>query len=549
MSELSFEQLLNESFTGSDMKNGAMVMATVVGIDSEVVMVDAGMKSEAAIPLAQFKNEAGELEVAVGDEVEVCVESLEDGFGETRLSREKAKRAQTWVELEKFLESGEIITGHVAGKVKGGLTVDIKNVRAFLPGSLVDVRPVRDLSYLEDKDIEVKVIKLDKRRNNVVVSRRAVIEQESSHEREAILANLAEGAVVKGLVKNLTDYGAFIDLGGVDGLLHITDMAWKRVSHPSELLQVGQEVDVKVLKYDQERNRVSLGMKQLEEDPWGAIENRFPIGANFAGKVANITDYGAFVELEEGVEGLVHTSELDWTNRNIHPSKVVHLGQEVSVRILEIDKDRRRISLSLKQTLSNPWNDFASKFNKGDRIAGAIKSITDFGIFIGLEGGIDGLVHLTDISWSETGEDAVRNFKKGEEVETVILAIDADKERISLGIKQLEQDPFSQFIAENSKGSIVKGTVKEVDDKGAVVTLGDEIEGYLRKQEMLNDVAAGDKVEALIVNVDRKNRNIALSTKQKEAAEEKQALKDFNNASSSEGGNTLGALFDAQKQG
>jgi small subunit ribosomal protein S1 len=549
MSEFSFEQLLNESFTGSDMKNGAMVMATVVGIDSEVVMVDAGMKSEAAIPLAQFKNEAGELEVAVGDEVEVCVESLEDGFGETRLSREKAKRAQTWVELEKFLESGEIITGHVAGKVKGGLTVDIKNVRAFLPGSLVDVRPVRDLSYLEDKDIEVKVIKLDKRRNNVVVSRRAVIEQESSHEREAILANLAEGAVVKGLVKNLTDYGAFIDLGGVDGLLHITDMAWKRVSHPSELLQVGQEVDVKVLKYDQERNRVSLGMKQLEEDPWGAIENRFPIGANFAGKVANITDYGAFVELEEGVEGLVHTSELDWTNRNIHPSKVVHLGQEVSVRILEIDKDRRRISLSLKQTLSNPWNDFASKFNKGDRIAGAIKSITDFGIFIGLEGGIDGLVHLTDISWSETGEDAVRNFKKGEEVETVILAIDADKERISLGIKQLEQDPFSQFIAENSKGSIVKGTVKEVDDKGAVVTLGDEIEGYLRKQEMLNDVAAGDKVEALIVNVDRKNRNIALSTKQKEAAEEKQALKDFNNASSSEGGNTLGALFDAQKQG
>jgi small subunit ribosomal protein S1 len=548
MSDISFEQLLEESFNGSEMKNGAMVMATVVGIDSEVVMVDAGMKSEAAIPVAQFKNEAGELEVAVGDTVEVCVESLEDGFGETRLSREKAKRAQTWIELEKFLESGEIITGHVAGKVKGGLTVDIKNVRAFLPGSLVDVRPVRDLSYLEDKDIEIKVIKLDKRRNNVVVSRRAVIEQESSHERDAILANLNEGSVVKGLVKNLTDYGAFIDLGGVDGLLHITDMAWKRVSHPSELLQVGQEVDVKVLKYDQERNRVSLGMKQLEEDPWGAIENRFPVGANFAGKVANITDYGAFVELEEGVEGLVHTSELDWTNRNIHPSKVVHLGQEVSVRILEIDKDRRRISLSLKQTLSNPWNDFAANYNKGDRISGGIKSITDFGIFIGLEGGIDGLVHLTDISWSETGEEAVRNFKKGEEVETVILAIDAEKERISLGIKQLEQDPFSQFIAENSKGGIVKGTVKEVDDKGAVVILGEEIEGYLRKQEMLNDVSVGDKVEALIVNVDRKNRNIALSTKQKEAAEEKQALKDYNKSSTNDGGNTLGALFDAQKQ-
>ncbi len=546
MTDMTFEQLFAEFEQEQEMQVGSLVTGTVVSIENDYVLVDAGMKSEASIPLFQFKDEHGELEVQVGDQVEVALESLEDGFGETRLSREKAKRAQTWVELEKALDDQEIITGLVSGKVKGGLTVDIKNVRAFLPGSLVDIRPVRDFSYLEGKDVEVKVIKLDQRRNNVVVSRRAVIEAESSAEREALLESLAEGAQVKGLVKNLTDYGAFIDLGGVDGLLHITDMAWKRVSHPSEVVAVGDEIDVQVLKFDKEKNRVSLGMKQLAADPWNSIDVDYPLGSCVAGKIANITDYGAFVELGDGIEGLVHTSELDWTNRNIHPSKVVHLGQEVEVKILEIDRERRRISLSLKQCTSNPWETFAATHNKGEKISGNIKSITDFGVFIGLDGNIDGLVHLTDISWTETGEDAVREFKKGDEIETVILAIDADRERISLGIKQLEQDPFSQFLTENSKGAVVTGTVSEVTDNGAVIALADEVEGFLRNAEMMESVSVGDSVEAAIVNVDRKNRSIALSVKSKDAAEEAQAVRDFN-AQGDDTENKLADLFNALK--
>ena len=552
MSELSFAELFEESLQQDKFKNDSLVLGTVVSIDKETVLVDAGMKSESAIPRYQFETHDGELEVAVGDEVEVFLETLEDGFGETRLSREKAKRAKTWDRLETALEDDETVVGFVTGKVKGGLTVDVEGVRGFLPGSLVDVRPIRDFGFLEGKEVDLKLVKLDRRRNNVVVSRRAVIEAENSVEREALLATMEEGAAVKGIVKNLTDYGAFIDLGGIDGLLHITDMAWRRVNHPSEVLQVGDEIEVKVLKFDKEKSRVSLGMKQLQEDPWEDMVARYPIGAEVMGKVANITDYGAFIEIEDGIEGLVHTSELDWTNRNIHPSKVVHLGQETKVKILDVDQERRRISLSIKQCTTNPWEAFSATHSKGEKISGKIKSITDFGIFIGLEGNIDGLVHLTDISWSQTGEEAVRNFKKGDELETVILSIDPERERISLGIKQLEQDPFGEYIAENGKNSIVTGTVKEVDEKGAVIDLATEVEGYLRVSELTEDtrdassvLKVGDSVEAKIINVDRKNRSISLSVKGKEAQEEADAIKDYS-ASQANTSSTLGDLLKGQ---
>ncbi len=549
MSELSFAELLEESFQ-EKFNAGSLITGKVIAIDKETVLVDAGMKSESAIPKSQFLDANGELEVAVGDEVEVYLESLEDGLGETRLSREKAKRAKTWDRLEAAMEAGEVVVGLVTGKVKGGLTVDVEGVRGFLPGSLVDVRPIRDFGFLEGKEIEMKLVKLDRKRNNVVVSRRAVIEIESSAEREAILASMEEGAVLKGIVKNLTDYGAFIDLGGVDGLLHITDMAWRRVNHPSEIVNVGDEIDVKVLKFDKERSRVSLGLKQLEEDPWSDMVARYPMGAEVTGKVANITDYGAFIEIEEGIEGLVHTSELDWTNRNIHPSKVVHLGQEVRVKILDVDQERRRISLSIKQCAVNPWESFSAIHAKNDKIKGVIKSITDFGIFIGLEGGIDGLVHLTDISWKQSGEEAIRDFKKGDELETVILSIDPERERISLGLKQLEQDPFGQFVAENGKGSIVEGTVKSVDNRGAVIELAPEVEGYLRASELLEEtrdassvLKEGDTVTAKVTNIDRKNRSLSLSMKAKEAHEEQEALKGYSEAQTPTAGSTFGDLF------
>ncbi len=550
MSE-SFAELFEESLKQQEQfKPGTLIKGKVVAIDKETVLVDAGMKSESPIPKSQFLDANGELEVQVGDEVEVYLESLEDGTGETRLSREKAKRAKTWDRLEQAMENDETVKAIVTGKVKGGLTVEVDGVRGFLPGSLVDVRPIRDFGFLEGKEIEVKIVKLDRKRNNIVVSRRAVIEAENSVEREALLANMEEGAVLKGIVKNLTDYGAFIDLGGVDGLLHITDMAWRRVSHPSEVVQVGDEIEVKVLKFDKEKNRVSLGLKQLEEDPWSDMVARYPIGAEVMGKVANITDYGAFIEIEPGIEGLVHTSELDWTNRNIHPSKVVHLGQETKVKVLDVDQERRRISLSIKQTTTNPWESFSATHSKGDKIKGNIKSITDFGIFIGLEGGIDGLVHLTDISWSEPGEEAIRNFKKGDELETVILSIDPERERISLGLKQLEQDPFSQFVADHGKGSIVEGTVKSVEENGAVVELSDEVEGFLRASELLEDtrdarqvLKEGDKVEAKITNIDRKNRSVSLSVKAKEAHEEQEALKNFSGNQEPVAAATLGDLL------
>lgn len=550
MSE-SFAQLFEESLKQQEQfKPGTLIKGEVVAIDKETVLVDAGMKSESAIPKGQFLDANGELEVQVGDEVEVYLESLEDGSGETRLSREKAKRAKTWDRLEQAMENDETVKAIVTGKVKGGLTVEVDGVRGFLPGSLVDVRPIRDFGFLEGKEIEVKIVKLDRKRNNVVVSRRAVIEAENSVEREALLANMEEGAVLKGIVKNLTDYGAFIDLGGVDGLLHITDMAWRRVNHPSEVVQVGDEIEVKVLKFDKEKSRVSLGLKQLEEDPWTDMVARYPIGTEVMGKVANITDYGAFIEIEEGIEGLVHTSELDWTNRNIHPSKVVHLGQETKVKVLDVDQERRRISLSIKQTTTNPWEAFSATHSKGDKVKGNIKSITDFGIFIGLEGGIDGLVHLTDISWSEPGEEAIRNFKKGEELETVILSIDPERERISLGLKQLEQDPFSQFVADHGKGSIVEGTVKSVEENGAVVELADEVEGFLRTSELLEDtrdarqvLKEGDRVEAKITNIDRKNRSVSLSVKAKEAHEEAEALKNFSGNQEPVAPATLGDLL------
>ena len=537
MSE-SFAQLLEESMAHTEMKPGAILNATVLEIKPDVVLVNAGLKSEGVIPTEEFYNDRGELEIQVGDVVEVALEAVEDGFGETRLSREKAKRAKAWQVLEEAFENDEIVTGKITGKVKGGFTVDINDIRAFLPGSLVDVRPVRDTAYLEGKDLEFKVIKLDRRRNNVVVSRRAVVESEYSAEREALLESLQEGQIVKGVVKNLTDYGAFLDLGGIDGLLHITDMAWRRVKHPSEVVNIGDEIDVKVLKFDRERNRVSLGLKQLGEDPWIGISRRYPVGTRLFGKVTNITDYGCFVEIEDGVEGLVHVSEIDWTNKNVNPAKVVAIGDEKEVMILDIDEERRRISLGIKQCLPNPWEEFAQNYNKNDRVTGVIKSITDFGIFVGLEGGIDGLVHLSDISWHVPGEEAVRSYKKGDEIETVVLAVDPERERISLGIKQLDKDPFSSFVAEHPKGSILKGTVKEVDAKAAVIDLGNEITGTLRASELSRDrvedartvLNVGDEVEAKFIGVDRKNRTITLSIKAKEFAEEAEVLQDYSSS-------------------
>ncbi|MFP4611586.1 MAG: 30S ribosomal protein S1 [Thiohalophilus sp.] len=549
MSE-SFAELFEESLNKTQMRPGAIITGTVVDITDDFVVVNAGLKSEGVIPLSQFASEDGELEVNVGDNVEVALDSVEDGFGETRLSREKAKRAETWKKLEAAHEAGETVTGMITDKVKGGFTVELDHIRAFLPGSLVDVRPVRDTSYLEGKDLEFKVIKLDQRRNNVVVSRRAVVEEEGGAERDAILENMQEGAVVKGVVKNLTDYGAFVDLGGVDGLLHITDMAWKRVKHPSEIVQVGDEIEVKVLKFDRERMRVSLGLKQMGDDPWVDISRRYPEGTRLFGKITNIADYGCFVELEEGVEGLVHVSEMDWTNKNIHPSKVVQLGDEVEVMVLDIDEERRRISLGMKQCQENPWEAFAAQHNKNDKVSGTIKSITDFGIFIGLDGGIDGLVHLSDISWNVPGEDAVRNYKKGDEIEAVVLSVDPERERISLGIKQLDKDPFSNFLAENAKGSVVKGTITEVDPKGATIDLGDGIEGYLRASEISQDrvedarsvLKEGETVEAKFTGVDRKNRQISLSIKAIDSDAEKEAMKDYS-GSSSGATTTLGDLL------
>lgn len=554
----NFAQLLEESFTLQEMNPGEVITAEVVGIDQNFVTVNAGLKSESLIDVAEFKNAQGEIEVKVGDFVTVTIESVENGFGETKLSREKAKRAADWIALEEAMENGDILSGVINGKVKGGLTVMINSIRAFLPGSLVDVRPVKDTSHFEGKEIEFKVIKLDKKRNNVVVSRRAVLEATLGEERKALLENLQEGSVIKGIVKNITDYGAFVDLGGIDGLLHITDLAWRRVKHPSEVLEVGQEVEAKVLKFDQDKQRVSLGMKQLGEDPWSGLTRRYPQGTRLFGKVSNLTDYGAFVEIEQGIEGLVHVSEMDWTNKNVHPSKVVQLGDEVEVMILEIDEDRRRISLGMKQCQANPWEEFAANHNKGDKISGAVKSITDFGVFVGLPGGIDGLVHLSDLSWTEAGEEAVRKYKKGEEVEAVVLAIDVEKERISLGIKQLEGDPFGNFISVNDKGSLVKGSVKSVDAKGAVVALSEEVEGYLpasefaadRVEDLTTKLKEGDEVEAVIVTVDRKNRSIRLSIKAKDAKENREALNSVNAAATANAGTTsLGDLLKAKLSG
>jgi small subunit ribosomal protein S1 len=542
MSE-SFAELFEESLVNKEMRPGTIVTGTVVDIQSDAVIVNAGLKSEGVIPIEQFYNNQGEVEVAVGDAVEVSLDAVEDGFGATRLSREKAKRAQVWKQLEQASEEGEIVKGVISGKVKGGFTVDIEDIRAFLPGSLVDVRPVRDTTYLEGKELEFKIIKLDQRRNNVVVSRRAVVESEYSAEREQLLESLQEGAQIKGIVKNLTDYGVFVDLGGIDGLLHITDMAWKRVKHPSEIVEVGQEIEVKVLKFDRERNRVSLGLKQLGQDPWADLARRYPEGTRLFGEVTNIADYGCFVEIEDGVEGLVHVSEMDWTNKNVNPSKVVHIGQEVEVMVLDIDEERRRISLGMKQVHPNPWEEFSATHNKGDHVKGTIKSITDFGIFIGLEGGIDGLIHLSDISWNETGEEAVRNYKKGEELEAVVLSVDAERERISLGIKQLEKDPFSGFSADNAKGSIVKGVIKEVDAKAAIVDLGDGVEGTLRASELARDrvedartvLSVGQEIEAKYIGMDRKTRTIALSIKAKDSDEEAAAVKDYSRGAGAPG--------------
>ncbi len=538
MSE-SFAELFEQSLVNKEMRPGTIVTGTVVDIQSDAVIVNAGLKSEGVIPIEQFYNTQGEIEVAVGDAIEVSLDAVEDGFGATRLSREKAKRAQVWKRLEQAFEDSEIVKGVISGKVKGGFTVDIDDIRAFLPGSLVDVRPVRDTTYLEGKELEFKVIKLDQRRNNVVVSRRAVVESEYSAEREQLLEGLQEGANVKGIVKNLTDYGVFVDLGGIDGLLHITDMAWKRVKHPSEIVEVGQEIEVKVLKFDRERNRVSLGLKQLGQDPWADLARRYPEGTRLFGAVTNIADYGCFVEIEDGVEGLVHVSEMDWTNKNVNPSKMVHIGQEVEVMVLDIDEERRRISLGMKQCHTNPWEEFSATHNKGDHVKGTIKSITDFGIFIGLDGGIDGLIHLSDISWNESGEEAVRNYKKGEELEAVVLSVDAERERISLGIKQLEKDPFSNFSADNAKGSIVKGVIKEVDAKAALVDLGDGVEGTLRASELARDrvedartvLSVGQEIEAKYIGVDRKTRTIALSIKAKDSDEEAAAIADYSKSS------------------
>ena len=551
----SFAQLFEESLNQLDTRSGNMIRGTVVAIDKDVVLVDAGLKSESAIPVEQFKNAQGELEVQVGDVVDVVLDSIEDGFGETILSREKAKRHEAWLTLEKAVEDAATVLGVINGKVKGGFTVDLNGVRAFLPGSLVDVRPLRDTSHIENREIELKVIKLDQKRNNVVVSRRAVIESENSAEREQLLENLQEGSEVKGIIKNLTDYGAFVDLGGVDGLLHITDMAWKRVKHPSEVVEVGQELLVKVLKFDKDRSRVSLGLKQLGEDPWVSIAKRYPEGTKVTGKVTNLTDYGCFVEIETGVEGLVHVSEMDWTNKNIHPSKVVSLGDEVEVVVLEIDEERRRISLGLKQCKPNPWLQFAESHNKGDKVSGKIKSITDFGIFIGLDGGIDGLVHLSDISWNMPGEEAVKAYKKGDDIEAVVLQVDAERERISLGIKQLEDDPFSSFASNFKKGSIVKGHVTAVDAKGATIEIAEGIEGYLKAQDIAREriedattaLKVGDEVEAKIVNIDRKTRAISLSVRAKDEADEKEALAAVNNTSTQEEASFTNAMAEAFK--
>ncbi|PID61466.1 MAG: 30S ribosomal protein S1 [Gammaproteobacteria bacterium] len=553
MSE-SFAELFEESISNTQMNTGSILEGTVVDITGDFVIVNAGLKSEGAVPKEEFENENGEIDIKVGDTVEVALDSIEDGFGETRLSHEKARRARSWTFLEKAQENDEIIKGNITGKVKGGFTVEVHDIRAFLPGSLVDVRPVRDTSYLEGKELEFKVIKLDQRRNNVVVSRRAVVESEYSAEREALLENLQEGQEITGIVKNLTDYGAFLDLGGIDGLLHITDMAWKRVKHPSEVVEVGQEMKVKVLKFDRERNRVSLGLKQLGEDPWVDITRRYPEHTRLFGKVTNIADYGCFVEIEEGVEGLVHVSEMDWTNRNVNPNKVVALGDEVEVMILDIDQERRRISLGIKQCKPNPWEEFSHSFNKGDKVSGTIKSITDFGIFIGLEGGIDGLIHLSDLSWNETGEKAVHNYKKGDELEAVVLAVDPERERISLGVKQIDRDPFGQFVADNPKGSIVRGTVKEVEQRYAVVELGEGVEGMIRASEISRDrvedvrqeLREGQEVEAKFIGTDRKSRMLSLSIKAKDYAEEAEAMSDYNEQSRESGGATLGDLLKEQ---
>ena len=547
----SFAQLFEESLSTSKMRPGSIVKGIVVEVLDNFVVVHAGFKSEGVIPREQFLDERGNLEVSVGDEVEVALDMLEDGSGETRLSREKAKRAQSWIRLEEAFEKNQTVKGLISDKVKGGFTVEIADVRAFLPGSLVDVRPVRDTTYLEGKELEFKVIKIDRRRNNVVVSRRAVVEAESSAERDSLLQNLQEGQTIKGVVKNLTDYGAFVDLGGVDGLLHITDMAWKRVKHPNEVVNIGDEITVKVLKFDRDRNRVSLGLKQLGDDPWVDIARRYPVGTRLSGKVTNIADYGCFVEIEPGVEGLVHVSEMDWTNKNIHPTKVVQVGDETEVMVLDIDGERRRISLGIKQCQANPWEEFGQQHNKGDKIVGKIKSITDFGIFIGLDGGIDGLVHLSDISWNETGEEAIRKYKKGDEVDTTILVIDPERERISLGIKQLEKDPFAHFMAEHEKGGIVKGVVRTVDAKGAVVDLGDGVEGYLKASEISRDrvedarlaIKEGAAVEAKFVGVDRKNRVINLSVKAKDSQEEAEAIHDYSSRGQGPATTTLGDLL------
>ena len=551
----SFAALFEESLTRQEMRIGEVITAEVVRVDFNIVVVNAGLKSESFIPVEEFKNDKGEVEVKPGDFITVAIEALEDGYGETRLSRDKAKRLTAWHDLEKAMEMGTIVSGMVNGKVKGGLTAMINGIRAFLPGSLVDIRPVKDTTPYENKEMEFKVIKLDRKRNNVVVSRRAVLEASQGADRQSLLSNLQEGAVVKGIVKNITDYGAFVDLGGIDGLLHITDLAWRRVKHPSEVINVGDEVTAKILKFDQEKNRVSLGMKQLSEDPWVGLSRRYPQGTRLFGKVSNLTDYGAFVEIEQGIEGLVHVSEMDWTTKNMYPSKMGQLGDEVEVMILEIDEERRRISLGMKQCKPNPWEDFAINHKKGDRVQGQIKSITDFGVFIGLLGGIDGLVHLSDLSWNQTGEDAVSNYKKGDDLEAMVLSIDVERERISLGIKQLEGDPFNSFVSVNDKNSIVTGTVKSMDAKGAVITLDNDVEGYLRASEVSRDrvedirshLKEGDTVEAMIINVDRKNRSINLSIKAKDMSEETDAMQKVTTESSPSSGTTsLGALLKAK---
>jgi small subunit ribosomal protein S1 len=551
----SFAELFEQSIASQRIRPGTILNGLIVEVGQDYVIVNVGLKSEAVIPSDQFKNEKGEIEVAVGETVEVALDSVEDGSGETRLSREKAKRARTWTRLEQAFEKQEIVIGIITGRVKGGFTVEIDNVRAFLPGSLVDVRPVRDPSYLENKPLEFKVIKLDQKRNNVVVSRRAVVEQEYSAERSALLDNLQEGAAVKGVVKNLTDYGAFVDLGGIDGLLHITDMAWKRVKHPSEVVKVGEEIDVRILKFDRERQRVSLGLKQLGADPWQNIARRYPANTRLFGKVTNIADYGCFVEIEEGVEGLVHVSEMDWTNKNVNPAKVVHVGQEVEVMVLDIDEERRRISLGVKQCKTNPWKEFAENYNRGDKVSGQIKSITDFGIFIGLAGGIDGLVHLSDISWDMPGEEAVRSYQKAQQVDAMVLSIDPERERISLGIKQLAKDPFSAYIADHPKGSVVRGVVREVDAKGAIIDLGNGVDGQLRASELSRDrvedarllLKVGEEIEAKFTGVDRKGRSISLSIKAKDIHEEQEAMQNYRTDSPT--GTSLGDLLKEQISG